>query len=365
MFAYVLLLLLPLVVFSFIILVLHYGWCDITKKEQQILLGVFFFIFFLLLSLRATTVGVDLWNYLDKYHTISLSSFSVIWSNRATVDIGFGVLNKLMAIIGVSDRMFIVLMALFMTAPIAWLYIKESDSWMLTISLFIILPIFSMCFSGYRQAIAIAAVPLQYYFTKNKNILGFLLSVLLAFTFHTTALIVLILYPIYHLRIKRIWLLGLIPIMTALYIFNKQIYSLTANLLGGKFEERYGEISNTGAYGMLILFILFAVMSFVLPDETIMEADDFGLRNLLLLTVVFQFFAPVNTIAMRMNYYYLVFIPIAVPRMLALHKTQFRKFAVAAEYTMIIAFSGYFLYKAYRGKDTLHIFPYKPFWRVH
>lgn len=365
LFAYVLLLLLPLVVLSFIILVLHHGWCVVTEKEQQILLGIFFAVFFLLLSLRATTVGVDLWNYLNKYHAIAARDLSALWSNRVNTDIGYGILNKLMALLGVSDRMFIMMMALFTTAPIAWLYIKESDNWMLTISLFIILPIFSMCFSGYRQALAIAVVPLQFYFTKKQNIPGFLLSVLLAYSFHSTALFMLILYPVYHLRIKKIWLLGLVPLMTVLYIFNKQIYSFTAGLLGGKFEERYGTVSDTGAYTMLILFVLFAVMSFVLPDETIMESEDFGLRNLLLLTVVLQFFAPVNTIAMRLNYYYLVFIPIAVPRMLTLHKAQLRKFAVIAEYAMIIVFTGYFLYKAYRGKDTLHIYPYKPFWRSH
>ena len=365
MFAYILMLLLPLLVYFLIILVIHRGWCVVTPKEQGILLGVFFFVFFLILALRAETVGVDLWNYLNKYHMIGSSDFSAIWSNRSNVDIGFGIVNKLMAIIGVSDRMFIVLMALFTTAPIAWLYITESDNWMLTISLFIILPIFSMNFSGYRQAMAIAVVPLQFYFTKKQNILGFLLSVLLAFSFHLTAAFMLLLYPIYQIKIKKIWLLGLIPLMTVLFIFNKQIYSFTAGFLGGKFEERYGTVSDTGAYGMLILFILFAVMSFVMTDETKMDREDFGLRNLLLLTVVLQFFAPVNSIAMRLNYYYLVFIPISVPRMLSLFKVQFRKFALVAEYTMIVAFSGYFLYKAHRGKDVLHIFPYTPFWRVH
>ena len=364
MFAYVLMLLLPVVVFATIILVGHRGECFLTAKEQSILIGVFFVAFFLLLALRAENVGVDLWNYIDKYHKIASSDFPKIWANSANVDVGYGILNKLMSMLGVNDRAFIVLIALFSTFPIAWLYMKESDNWMLTISLFIILPIFSMCFSGLRQALAIAVVPLQFYFAKKKNIIGFLLSVLLAFSFHSTALFMLILYPIYQIRIKNIWLLGLIPFMGVMFIFNKQIYSSTTRLLGGKFEERYGSVSDTGAYTMLILFVLFAVMSFLLTDESVMDREDFGLRNLLLVTVVLQFFAPVNSVAMRLNYYYIVFIPIAVPRMLACHKAEFRQVARVAEYVMIFAFLGYFLYKAYRAGDTMHVFNYQPFWRA-
>ena len=150
--------------------------------------------------------------------------------------------------------------------------------------------------------------------------------------------------------------------MGVLFVFNKQIYAFTTRFLGGKFEERYGEISDTGAYGMLLLFILFAVMSFVLTDETLMSKEDFGLRNLLLVTVILQFFAPVNPVAMRLNYYFLLLIPIAVPRMLSFPRARYRKFALVAEYIMIFAFSGYFLYKAYRGNDTMHVFKYVPFW---
>lgn len=357
------LLLLPLIVFAFIVLVIHRGIYVYSLKEERILLGVFFAIFFLLLCLRGKSVGVDLENYLHRYYQISRIDLAGVFEKQVPVDIGYGLLNKLFAVLGVSDRVFIILIAILTVFPLAWLYITETDNWMLTVSLFIILPIFSMCFTGLRQSLAIAAVPLQFYFTKKKNIIGFLLAVLLAYLFHSTAIFTLILYPVYHIRIKKTWLLGLIPLMAAIYIFNRQLYSLTVRLLGGKFEERYSEIGNTGAYEMLLLFILFAVVSFVLTDENLMDDDDFGLRNLLLLTVVFQFFAPVNSIAMRLNYYFLVFIPIAVPHMLVLHKVRYRKFALAAQSVMVVAFSGYFLYKAYRGGDSMHVFKYVPFWR--
>lgn len=361
--AYVLLLLLPLIVFAFVLLVIHHGYYVYSRKEERILLGIFFVIFFLLLCLRGKSVGVDLENYLHRYYQISQTSLAGIFEKRVPVDVGYGLLNKLFAVLGVGDRLFIILMAALTVFPLAWLYIKETDNWMLTVSLFIILPIFSMCFTGFRQSLAIAVIPLEFYFTKKKNIIGFLLAVLLAYLFHTTAIFTLILYPIYHIRIKKVWLLGLIPLMTVIYVFNRQIYSVTVRLLGGKFEERYGELSETGAYGMLLLFILFAVVSFVITDESLMDDDDFGLRNLLLLTVIFQFFAPVNSIAMRLNYYFLVIIPIAVPRMLVLYKARYRKFVLAAQYVMIVGFSGYFLYKAYRASDSMRVFNYVPFWR--
>ena len=362
MLAYVLLLLFPYVVFAFIVFAFHGGHPRLSSREQGILIITFFVVFFLLLALRAESVGVDLWNYLKKYHGIAMNDFSRLWRNRSTVDFGYGLLNKLLATLGIGDRWFIAIMAALTVFPLGWLYYKETDNWALTISLFIILPIFTMPFSGYRQALAIAIGPLQYHFAKKRNLVGFLLAVLLAYCFHTTAIFMLLLYPAYQAKIKKFWLLWLIPIMAAMFAFNRYIYTFTARMMGGKFEERYGEVTETGAYTMLILFILFAVVSFVIPDEKKMTREDFALRNLLLVTVIFQFFAPVNSIAMRLNYYYLVFVPISVPRMLALSKVKYRKFAILAGYVMVIAFTVYFLYKAYRGKDTMRIFPYSFYW---
>ena len=53
---------------------------------------------------------------------------------------------------------------------------------------------------------------------------------------------------------------------------------------------------------MLILFALFTVFAFIIPDELIIDKETTGLRNFLLLSLVLQMFAPLHSLAMRLNY---------------------------------------------------------------
>lgn len=341
----------------------HKGYKMPYETINAVAVIVFFIILFLILALRNKTIGVDTANYIDKYHKIGYDNFSAIWSGRRTVDIGYGLLNKILSTLGVGDRMFLVIISLMMVAPIAWLYSNESDNWLLTVSIFVVIPDFAMLFSGLRQGLAISIVPIAYYFAKKKNLIGFLISVLIAFSFHSTALFLLILYPAFNIKIKTKWLFAIIPVMALAYIFNNQLYALSLRFLGGKFEERYSNMIGTGAYTMLFLFMLMAVLSFVITDENKMDPDDFGLRNILLLIVMLQFFAPVNSVAMRMNYYFLILLPIIMPRMIACSKDKFKNIALVTQYAMAVFFLGYFYYKGFRGKESFHIFPYKPFWK--
>ena len=354
---------LPCAVALILLLIRYKGYRMSYNTINGTAIIVFSSILFLLLALRFKTVGVDTLNYLDKYHKIGFDSFSSIWSGRRTVDIGYGLLNKLLATMGLSDRMFLSVIALLMTAPVAWLYVNESDNWMLTVSLFIILPDFSMMFTGMRQGLSMALVPFMYYFSKKHNIIGFLISVFIAFSLHSSAIFMLIMYPIFNIKIKNTWLIGLIPIMTLGFIFNKQLYSISVKMLGGKFEERYSDVSGTGAYTMLILFILMAVFSFIITDENKMDPDDFGMRNLLVLIVALQFFAPVNSVAMRLNYFFLILLPVIMPRMIACSKDKYRKLSEITQYVMVVFFTAYFFVKGSRANDSFDVFPYRPWWR--
>lgn len=351
-------------VLSFALLLIKYKGYKMTYVTiNGAAIIVFFVLLFLVLALRHKTVGADTVNYINKYHQIGYDNFSAIWSGKRTVDIGYGLLNKFLATIGIGDRMFLAIVSLMMVAPIAWLYYNESDNWLLTVSMFIILPDFSMCFTGLRQGLAISLVPLAYFFTKRHNIIGFLISVFVALTFHNSAIFLLIMYPLFNFKLQKKWLFAVVPAMLLAFVFNRQLYSLSIRFLGGKYEERYSNISGTGAYTMLILFVLMAVLSFILTDEKKMDPDDFGLRNFLLLIVALQFFAPVNSVAMRMNYYFLLLLPIIMPRMIACSKDKYRKIALTVQYIMAGFFLVYFFYKGFKGKEAFHIFPYKPFWR--
>ena len=115
---------------------------------------------------------------------------------------------------------------------------------------------------------------------------------------------------------------------------------------------------------MLILFVIFAVFAFLVPDETLLDAETIGLRNFLLLSVVLQMFAPLHTIAMRMNYYYIIFIPLLMPNIIRARSKKWEEVAVVARHIMVAFFAMYFFYNAYTGTGNLEVFPYHFFWEA-
>ena len=125
-------------------------------------------------------------------------------------------------------------------------------------------------------------------------------------------------------------------------------------------------ITPTGAYTMLFLFIMFAILSYVIPDEKTMDKEMLGLRNFMLMAVVIQCFAPVHNWAMRINYYYIIFIPVLIPKILKHPRVKFRNIAEIANVVCIAFFAGYYLLTTYIGCQTgissLNTYPYVPFW---
>ena len=118
----------------------------------------------------------------------------------------------------------------------------------------------------------------------------------------------------------------------------------------------------TGSVTALVLFIMLAVFAFLIPDGSKMDADTVGMRNFLLLAVVLQMFAPLHNIAMRMNYYYIAFIPLLIPRIIQHRSKRWAQVAVVARNIMVVFFLVYFFMTA-PADNVLKLFPYKFFWQ--
>ena len=97
----------------------------------------------------------------------------------------------------------------------------------------------------------------------------------MAISFHTSAFMLFFMYPIYHARITKKWLYAVVPLMLAVFIFSKKIFLQMAMIAEYLFDYEV-ELTETGAYTMLILFAMFAVLSFLIPDETLLDDETRG-----------------------------------------------------------------------------------------
>ena len=321
---------------------------------------IFFAIFILLLSLRDTSVGVDTDAYKGFFNRVG----NIDWVNLEDLygmEYGFLVFMKIVNGVFGDFRAFIVIVALISVCPLLYFYVKENKSVILTISLFLVAAPFTMYFSGLRQIIAMAfAIPL-YYLARKKKLIWFILLVILATQFHASAVALIALYPLLNIKITEKGLFFSLPLIGLVFVFNKPIFEFLLGFMDEKYEK-YIDNEASGAFMMIILFILFVVFSFIITDEKALSIDDIRMRNLLVICMIIQFFAPVNDIAMRINYYYMPFVPVAVSRMVAVAKPKYKQVAKLATVVMSTFFIIYYIIKAQTGEDILEIYPYKFFW---
>lgn len=323
----------------------------------------FFLIWLILLLFRSVEVGTDLSSYTYHFHRYSTFSWAEILSGIFTgrFEGGYVVLSKLLSYITTDFHAVIMCCACISVIPIWCLYRKEAYSRFLTVLLFINIAPFSMYFSGLRQAMAMAFVFPCYIFCKEKNIKSFLLTVLTAVFFHRSALILLLLYPVYHLRLKRqIYIFSLLPGLALVYIFQMPLFRFLLQFVGDEYLESYGAgVRSTGAYAVLLLLTLLLLYSFLIPDREKLDHDTAGLRNLLILSTFLQVFSGVHSIAMRINYYYLLFIPLLIPRIIECGNAKYRVLIKFSIICMVLFFSVFYFYQAYTDEDILNIYPYK------
>jgi hypothetical protein len=322
---------------------------------------VFFFLWLtVLIMLRHESVGSDTRNYIRKFLTFDRMGWEQL--GKETAEIGFTVFNKIVLVITKNPRIFLMIAAILTVMMIYPTYKRLCTDTSLTIVLFCIMSTFVMMFSGIRQMLAIGMGFVAYEFIRNKKVRPFIITVCVAVTFHTSAFMLAFMYPLYHAKITKKWLYVVVPVLVMVFVFNGPIFSVLTAILG-RFTKYEGSFSSTGAYTMLILFAIFAVFTFLIPDESQLDAETIGLRNFLLLSLVIQMFAPLHTLAMRMNYYYIIFIPLLLPKIIECRSKRWNQVAVLGRHVMVVFFLLYFFYTAFKG-SALHVFPYHFFWET-
>ena len=319
---------------------------------RGVTLTVFFSILFCLLALRDETCGIDLARYALKYDEAANASWAEVW--RSEKDTGYYLLQKLIRTCTADFGLFLAVIAFLALVGLWIFYVRESGHAPLTLVLFLTVAPFTMFFSGLRQILAMAWTVPAWCFARDNKLFRFLFAVAAASLFHMSGIVLLLLYPACRIRITPKWFYGLAPMMAAVLFLNKPIFRLFMQITG---YDTYA-MSDTGAYTVLILLVLFTVYVFVVPDESLLDKDTVALRNLLVLSVFLQCFAPVHTLAMRVNYYFLLFVPVLISRIPDRASRLWRPVARVSVWVMLLFFTGWFFLQAHMGADKLHVFPY-------
>lgn len=328
------------------------------KRDKRAL--VFFFSFFLLmLCLKSDHLGADTQQYYYHFRQISSLPWSGIWGYG--YEVGFVALFKLISTATSNFHWAIVIVNLLSVIPIMLIYFSDYKYSYLKIALFISSSLFSGYFSGARQNIAVGIVLLAYLMVKKKKPLQFVLLVSIASLFHKSAWIALLLYPAYHVRIRKKMLPIIGVLMMAIFIFRRQIFTSLLVIASDKYANLYGTVTETGAFTLLILYILFSIFVFVVTNINTRDQETNGLCNYMLIATAIQMFTSIAHGVGRLNMYFIIFIPMLIPKVIECSLPRYRSVVRYANIILCVFFTVYF-FISLTSNNITNIYPYKLYW---
>ena len=361
------------------------------KMRGKYCLATFFTLLTAMLILRSQSVGIDVPGYKFYFDKIDGLAWGELLGST-DLETCYVILIKIFLIFSKDYQLFLGVMAVLAVLPVFILYFKESEDGLLTVAIFLVSAHFVLLFSGIRQSVAIGLAVPCYYFVKKKEWWNVIPTVFFAFMIHHSAIILALMYPLYHLKIRRTAAMVITAVLAVIFLFRAELLELVLEFLPGRYKNLYGELVFSNDYGMLLLFFAFTAYSFFIPDEKrLLSSKDeqnkllcamrgfsrelegaegsaeeiSGLRNFLFLMMLVQMFASVSSIAMRFNYYYMVFLSVLLPKVAnACGKKKFKRdLASLSRVVMVVFFIAYFFVDAFFGADVLQIFPYLPYWK--
>lgn len=226
-----------MILFLFIILVLLY-FC-IPKKESRRATRLFVYsatvIMAFLSGFRNIAVGNDTDAYLSRFHESHLISwndvFAQFWLQYFSPDVttgkdpGYSVFVKFISSFTDNEQLFLLIIALVLLIPFATFILRHSarieDALFgyifYAVSYFSYLPN-----SAARQSIALALIIIAYLFLEDNRSILFLFFILIASTFHQSAIGALIMYPLFKIRnVRTVFYLSLAAFVVMLFYYNQ------------------------------------------------------------------------------------------------------------------------------------------------
>jgi hypothetical protein len=336
------------IVFSFISILIH-----IDRKTNIIFIGFCCLFIFLIQAFRSSSVGVDVSGYLLGYNILNTMD---IWNGEQyqNYEIGFSVFSQFLYFLGCSEQAYLAVIAAFIIIPIGYICYKYSKNSFLSLFIYITLGFFTFSFSGLRQIMATAITFFSFKYVTQKKYIKFFICILIAMSFHKSAVIFLFAYPLYYLEIKPIYYLGIIPLFIGVFLYKETFFLFFHQLY---YEGTVTSFDITQAYTMLIVMIIVLILSNIFKNNQVSNFHHVY-ENYLLVAIFIQIFASISNTIMRIGYYYYLFIILLIPEIIMCQKDlRIRILAVLLVFISLIYF-----FQMTTGNGYLNVNPYLFFW---
>lgn len=333
------------------------------KRWFAVLAGI---VLFVVMGFRNKYVGYDTTQYLARYHATSYYKWNTFlqWELWVEKEYGFALVGKILNIFQFSDQMYLITYAFFISYSIAKLIQKYCKNPFWGFYLHTTIGLFTMSMSGIRQSIAccICWLALDYVFEKKP--VRFFLAVLLASTFHQSAIFFVAFYVVRFFTIKRMsgWILAIVSASSI--VLRSFLMPIIGIFLPQKYEK-YGLMSDSILVNPLLIAIALLIPMFCLffwerhkiKDEQEEKRYSMYYSGSFIYAVI-TVLSLSSPMISRMNQYFYIFNVILLGNIITDIEDRNTRY-IASFFALVLP--GYMFFKS----QSLGISPYYFFWQIY
>ena len=288
---------------------------DSARKWFCISCGI---ILSLIVGLRNQTMG-DMPGYIYGFELVSAASFrQVLTMGVYNFERGFIIFNKLLSYICADSQILVLGCAMLAIIPFAvWIYRKSAEPF-LSFVLLVGMPSFLWVYSAMRQMSAIGICVFALEAVQDRKWKKFILMVLVASLFHYSAIIFIIVYPVYWFRTGKAGRKLSIAVILLVYAFRYPLFMILKHVLH---KDSYTADSNNA----IMLFLVYCAIYVFCTIFGREDENQNGLLNVFFLACLTQAMGGVNMEVGRTTWYYAIPMVILIPEIVSSYQDVITK----------------------------------------
>ncbi|MDW3133488.1 EpsG family protein [Vibrio sp. 1288] len=355
-----------MIVYIFLLSLLFFLAPDCNKKTKFVSSCMFFAVSSLIMGMRGIHVGVDTEEYYWLYY-LANNRPEHYFVNK--LEPGFVFINKLFGLWFHDASIMLLFISLFVMFSFSYFVYKYSPSVMLAWLVFISSGQFFAFHNIARQSIAVAIILFSTKYILSRELVKFLLFVLMASAFHYSAIVFIPAYFVFNLRfnysyILFAWIISFIFFIKKglLLSFIDQLSSVVPSIYINLLHNEVLYSSSGGGIGVRGIFIQCSILLVIIAYKSMAKNYDQNKNNLLIVKLSLVSLVLSNvlygfSVITRVLHYYTIFIPIAISI------TIFHLFRGKSRIIMALSFAAIYtmIFFRYLSTDTHHLFPYSSF----
>ena len=307
-----------------------------SQKKVFIVLTCLELIFFA--GLRSTNIGADTAIYLKALNYYKSLPHDKILNAKLIYpfdfEIGYFILTKICAFFSFSNAKFLFLIACLIYIPVFKFIYDYSENPFMSTMTYLAFGFFGYSLGIFRQMIAISICLMGFKYVLERKLYYYIIFILLAMTFHTTAIIMLPMYWLNKINLENKFY-QILFVEATLFIFARKIVNVFI-FLAPKYTGYVGGMYDIhgGSYTMLFILNILFVLSYrcYMIDKT--KFDEMSIKALVV-AMYLQVVSYSMQIFGRIVPYYSIYMVLVIP---CLIRAIFKKNVLVSRILLIILF---------------------------